>query len=122
MQFFSLRWVFTLEPLRALFHVNCAGQVFIDLDNPAPLDKLEWIGKGKVYPILDPPQELVVYRDSHLDIPKIWAHLLLPDGNITVEELLAKSLFKESSAVQALSERKKKGGNDIEMGTDDQED
>ncbi|EDR13185.1 uncharacterized protein LACBIDRAFT_322666 [Laccaria bicolor S238N-H82] len=28
MQFFSLRWVFTLEPLRALFHVNCAG-VFI---------------------------------------------------------------------------------------------
>ncbi|EDR02147.1 uncharacterized protein LACBIDRAFT_332714 [Laccaria bicolor S238N-H82] len=28
MQFFSLCWVFTLEPLRALFHVNCAG-VFI---------------------------------------------------------------------------------------------
>ncbi|EDR13512.1 uncharacterized protein LACBIDRAFT_322497 [Laccaria bicolor S238N-H82] len=25
MQFFSLRWVFTLEPLRALFHVNSAG-------------------------------------------------------------------------------------------------
>jgi len=53
------------------YMTNATSQVFIDLDNPAPLDKLEWIGKGKVYPILDPPQELVVYRDSHLDIPKI---------------------------------------------------
>jgi len=78
---------------------NTTSQVFIDLDNPAPLDELEWISKGKVYPILDPPQELVVYRDSHLDIPKIWAHSLLPDDNITVEELLAKSLFKGMHAL-----------------------
>ena len=51
--------------------MNATSQMFIDLDNPAPLDKLEWISKGKVYPILDPPQEVVVYRNSHLDIQNL---------------------------------------------------
>ena len=45
---------------------NATTQLFIDLDNPAPLDELEWIGKGNTYPILNPPQELIVYCDSHL--------------------------------------------------------
>lgn len=47
---------------------NTTTQLFIDLDNPAPLDEPEWIGRGKVYPTLNPPRELVVYRDRHLGI------------------------------------------------------
>jgi len=78
---------------------NSTAQLFIDLDNPVALDELEWISKGKVYPTLDPPQELIVYRDSHLEIPKNWARLLLPDDNITVKELLAKSLAKSTHAL-----------------------
>jgi len=53
---------------------NLTAQLFIDLDNPVPLDKLEWISKEKVYPTLDPSQELIVYYNSHLEIvmPMVW--------------------------------------------------
>ncbi|KAF8814924.1 hypothetical protein BYT27DRAFT_7081163, partial [Phlegmacium glaucopus] len=78
---------------------NATDQPFIDLDNLVVLDEAEWISQGKIYPMLNPPQELIVYRDSQLEIPKHWVQLLLPNDNLTVKELLAKPLVKGTHAL-----------------------
>ncbi|KIJ91182.1 hypothetical protein K443DRAFT_45781, partial [Laccaria amethystina LaAM-08-1] len=74
-------------------------QSIINLANPTILDEGAWIGQQKSYPTLNPPWELVVYRDSHLEIPKDWARSLLPDNNLTVEGLLTKILVKGTHAL-----------------------
>lgn len=71
----------------------------IDLVNPVLLDEATWIGQGRTYPTSNPSQELIVYRDSHLEIPKDWAKLLLPKDNLTVRELLATLLVKGTHAL-----------------------
>ena len=71
----------------------------INLINPVPLDEAKWVGQGKTYPTSNPPHKLIVYRDSHLEIPKDWAELLLPKDNLTIRELLATPLVKGTYAL-----------------------
>ena len=62
----------------------------IDLDNPAILNELEWIGTGKIYPttLEEVPEALQNYHSLQLEIPKDLAWKLLPDANLTVKELI----------------------------------
>ena len=64
----------------------------IDIDNPAILNELEWIGTGKIYPTIleEVPEALRNYRSLQLEIPKDPARILLPDANLTVKELIQK--------------------------------
>lgn len=71
----------------------------IDLVNPVLLDEAKWIGQGRTYPTSNPSQELIVYCDSHLEIPKAWAELLLPKDNLTIKELLATLWVKGTHAL-----------------------
>jgi hypothetical protein len=68
----------------------------INLDNPAPLDELEWIGTGKVYPTLNPM-------------------IAIPQQDHEIFKILNSHRGDVKSAVKVLN-GKKKASNDIEMG------
>ena len=70
----------------------------IDIDNPAILNEMEWIGTGKIYPTMleKVPEALRNYCSLQLEIPKDSAQILLPDANITVKEFIGRPLPKVS--------------------------
>ena len=74
------------------------NEPIIDVDSPAILNESEWIGKGKCYLTIpeEVPEALRNYRSLHLEIPRSSAQTLLPDVNLTVKDLIEKSLPKAS--------------------------
>jgi len=68
----------------------------IDVENPAILNESDWIGMGKSYPTFPEkvPEALRNYRSLHLEIPRDAAQILLPNVNLTVKELIEKTLPK----------------------------
>ena len=71
-------------------------ETIIDVDNPAILNKSEWIGMGKIYPLEEVPEALWNYRYLQLEIPKDSAQILLPDTNLTMKELIERPFPKVS--------------------------
>jgi len=68
----------------------------IDVENPAILSESEWIGMGKSYPTSPEkvPEALRNYCSLHLEILRDAAQILLPNVNLTVKDLIEKTLPK----------------------------